>query len=98
MAVQQVWPSVYFYFTDVANVLVFFFLQAAAVAARLAQSVGNTVTEDVKLPDKIAAAFAGRTGSDDQFSRLQNESGCKLAMSRDQGWLWYFIFHFEMIY
>lgn len=57
--------------------------QAAAVAARLAQSGSNTVTEDIKLPDKIAATLSGRTGGDDQFSRLQNDSGCKLTMSRD---------------
>lgn len=50
-----------------------------------AQSVGNTVTEDIKLPDKIAATLSGRTGNDDQFSRIQNETGCKLAMSRDSG-------------
>lgn len=47
--------------------------------------MGNTVTEDVKLPDKIAAALAGRTGSEDQFSRLQSDSGCKIQMSRDSG-------------
>lgn len=63
-------------------------LKAAAVAARLAQSVGgngnSSLSEDVRLPDKVAALLGARSGPDDAFSRIQNESGVKANMSRDQ--------------
>lgn len=58
--------------------------QAAAVAARIAQSVGSNVNEDVRVPEKIAALLGARSGPDDALSRIQNESGCgKVLLSRD---------------
>lgn len=46
--------------------------------------MNNSISEDVRLPDKIAALLGARSGPDDAFSRVQNESGCKANMSRDQ--------------
>lgn len=58
--------------------------QAAAVAARIAQTVGGSVNEDVRVPEKIAAILGARSGPDDALSRIQNESGCgKVQLSRD---------------
>lgn len=88
MAVQQVKIGkliIYFLQLFLINFFFLYVNQAAAVAARLAQSVGNTVTEDIKVPDKISALLSARTGSDDPLSRLQAESGCKIQMSRETG-------------
>lgn len=59
--------------------------QAAAVAARLAQSVGNTVSEEVKLPEKVAGLINGRSGNDDQLNNIQIDANVKITMSRDSG-------------
>lgn len=60
-------------------------LKAAAVAARLAQSVGNTISEEVKLPEKISGLINGRTGSDDHLNNIQIDANVKITMSRESG-------------
>lgn len=60
-------------------------LKAAAVAARLAQSIGNIVNEEIKLPEKIAGFINGRCGNDDELQNIQSASGCKIMLSRDSG-------------
>lgn len=60
-------------------------LKAAAVAARLAQSIGNVVNEEIKLPEKIAGFINGRCGNDDELQNIQSATGCKIMLSRDSG-------------
>lgn len=36
------------------------------------------------MPDKVAALLGARSGPDDSLNRVQNESGCKANMSREQ--------------
>lgn len=60
-------------------------MKAAAVAARLAQSIGNIVNEEIKLPEKIAGFINGRCGNDDELQNIQSASGCKIMLSRDSG-------------
>lgn len=55
------------------------------MAARLAQSVGNTVNEEIKLPEKIAALINGRNGNDDQLVSIQAETNVKITVSRESG-------------
>lgn len=58
--------------------------QAAAVAARLAASAGNTCEEQVRIPDCLMSAFYGR-GSNDTISHIQGDSGCKVQMGQAEG-------------
>lgn len=58
--------------------------QAAAVAARLAATAGNTCEEQVRLPDSLMNAFYGR-GSSDTISHIQGDSGCKIQMGQMEG-------------
>ncbi|XP_059224833.1 far upstream element-binding protein 1 isoform X2 [Stomoxys calcitrans] len=58
--------------------------QAAAVAARLAATAGNTCEEQVRLPDSLMNAFYGR-GSSDTITHIQGESGCKIQMGQQEG-------------
>ncbi|XP_075169013.1 P-element somatic inhibitor isoform X2 [Haematobia irritans] len=58
--------------------------QAAAVAARLAATAGNTCEEQVRLPDCLMNAFYGR-GSSETISHIQGESGCKIQMGQQEG-------------
>lgn len=60
-------------------------IKAAAVAARLAQSIGNTVNEEVKMPEKVASLINGRCGSDDELNNIQSTANVKLTMSRESG-------------
>lgn len=59
--------------------------KAAAVAARLAQSIGHTVNEEVKLPEKISAILNGRCGGDDELKNIQSASNCKITFPRESG-------------
>lgn len=59
--------------------------QAAAVAARLAQSIGHTVNEEIKLPEKVAPLLSGRCGSDDELKAIQAQANCKITFSRETG-------------
>ncbi|KAM7344454.1 P-element somatic inhibitor isoform 2-T2 [Cochliomyia hominivorax] len=58
--------------------------QAAAVAARLAATAGNTCEEQVRIPDCLMNAFYGR-GSNDTISHIQSDSGCKVQMGQNEG-------------
>lgn len=62
-------------------------VQAAAVAARLAQSHGHSVNEDVKLPEKVAGLFQGRGSNEDELDHIQSVSNCKISLARDSGGL-----------
>lgn len=64
------------------NNIFIFKMQAAAVAARLAQSPGNTVHEDVKLPDKIASIL---NGNNDELDNIQSVANCKITPSHESG-------------
>lgn len=59
--------------------------KAAAVAARLAQSIGHTVNEEVKLPEKISALLNGRCGGDDELQNIQSATNCKITFPRESG-------------
>lgn len=56
--------------------------QAAAVAARLAATAGNTCEEQVRIPDSLTNAFFGR-GNNDTISHIQGDSGCKVQMGQE---------------
>ncbi|XP_046810656.1 far upstream element-binding protein 2 isoform X4 [Lucilia cuprina] len=58
--------------------------QAAAVAARLAATAGNTCEEQVRIPDCLMSAFYGR-GNNETISHIQGDSGCKVQMSQTEG-------------
>lgn len=57
-------------------------VQAAAVAARIAATAGNTCEEQIRLPDGVMNAFYGR-GSSDTITHVQGESGCKIQMGQE---------------
>uniref|UniRef100_A0A1I8ML83 K Homology domain-containing protein n=2 Tax=Musca domestica TaxID=7370 RepID=A0A1I8ML83_MUSDO len=57
-------------------------VQAAAVAARIAATAGNTCEEQIRLPDSVMNAFYGR-GSSDTITHVQGESGCKIQMGQE---------------
>lgn len=67
--------------------------QAAAVAARLAQSIGHSVNEEVKMPEKIAGLINGRCGNEDELKSIQSLTNCKITFPRESGKniLYYFI-------
>lgn len=44
---------------------------------------GNSLTEQVAVPDKMVGMIIGRGG--EQITRLQQESGCKIQMASDSG-------------
>lgn len=56
--------------------------QAAAVAARLSATGGNTIEEQIRYPDNIVGLMVGR-GSNDNISHLQMETGCKIQLSNE---------------
>lgn len=58
--------------------------QAAAVAARLAATAGNTCEEQVRIPDCLMNAFYGR-GCNETISHIQGDSGCKVQMGQSEG-------------
>lgn len=89
-AVQQVsWPSVNsllkFRIRGLDVIFDFRYKQAAAVAARLAQSIGHTVNEEIRLPEKVAPLLSGRCGNDDELKTIQAQANCKITFSRDSG-------------
>lgn len=55
------------------------------MAARLAQSVGHTVNEEIKLPEKIASLINGRCGNDEELKAIQTETNCKVTLSCESG-------------
>lgn len=59
--------------------------QAAAVAARLAQSAGHSVHEEIKMPEKIAGLVNGRCGSDDEVKSIQAAANVKINFSMESG-------------
>lgn len=55
------------------------------MAARLAQSIGHSVNEEIKLPEKIAPLLSGRCGNDDELKAIQAQANCKITFNRDTG-------------
>lgn len=60
-------------------------MKAAAVAARLAQSIGHTINEEVRVPEKVAHLLNGRLGNDDELKNIQAQSNCNISFNRDSG-------------
>lgn len=57
--------------------------QAAAVAARLAATAGNTTEEQLRIPEGIVQHLVIGRNSSDNISHIQAESGCKIQLSSD---------------
>uniref|UniRef100_A0A1A9V8C5 K Homology domain-containing protein n=1 Tax=Glossina austeni TaxID=7395 RepID=A0A1A9V8C5_GLOAU len=56
--------------------------QAAAVAARLAATAGNTCEEQLRIPDCLVNVFVGR-GSNETVAHIQGDSGCKIQLGQE---------------
>lgn len=55
------------------------------MAARLAQSIGHSVNEEIKLPEKVAPLLSGRCGNDDELKAIQAQANCKITFNRETG-------------